>query len=346
MPEIDKGTITVLKAANEEDREIGAKSDEAFKNVMKDKHFLASILKEVVTEFADVPENEIAEKYIEADTISDRMPVSRNATNIKGISEEDNTVNESFVRYDVLFEAIVPIERIHRKYEHKGKDETIMVQLRIDFESQRKYNPGYPITKRAQFYCARLLGSEFGGTAETIDYNELYKVYSIWICFDVPDYLANSVFRIKSSKEDVYGHVEIPEYDYNLMESVIIMLGKGDSAEPRGIRLLEILYAFFGEAKDEAMRLEKLHELGFNDPRTEEVVNNMFSYSEMVAERAMAEGKVIGEAIGEDRGRVLERTDMMNAIRAAKRLYKEGADLGEISKECLLSEEELEEILN
>lgn len=60
----------------------------------------------------------------------------------------------------------------------------------------------------------------------------------------------------------------------------------------------------------------------------------MLRYSEMVAERAMAEG------------RTLERTDMMNAIRAAKRLYKEGAELSEISKECHLSEEELEEILD
>ena len=66
------------------------KHDNACKNALKDRTFLACILKAVVPEFKDIEEKEIAEKYIEPETISDSTAVSKNLSNlIKGDSEED-----------------------------------------------------------------------------------------------------------------------------------------------------------------------------------------------------------------------------------------------------------------
>lgn len=64
----------------------------------------------------------------------------------------------------------------------------------------------------------------------------------------------------------------------------------------------------------------------------------MFSYSAMVAERAAA--------IGEARGRALERAKIMESVKAAKRMHKDGVSLKEIAAKCGLSEDELEEILS
>lgn len=78
---------------------------------MKDRLFLACILKAVVSEYKDVSEEDIANKYIEPESIRDDIDVSKNLTNrnITGSAEEDATVNEGIVKYDVIFEAKAPV---------------------------------------------------------------------------------------------------------------------------------------------------------------------------------------------------------------------------------------------
>ena len=92
-----------------------------------------------------------------------------------------------------------------------------------------------------------MLSSEFDGSAEIANYSSLYKVYSIWICFNVPDYLADTVSRYHIVEENVIGKVFTLERDYNLMESVIIRLGKNNLTPNR---LLKLLHVIFGNEED------------------------------------------------------------------------------------------------
>lgn len=264
------------------------KQDASCKVIMKDRLFLACILKAVVSEYKDVSEEDIASKYIEPETIRDDIDVSKNLTNrnIIGSAEEDATINEGIVKYDVIFEAKAPVVLPKQKYVWK-EPEKIIINLRIDVEAQNNYNPGYPISKRAAFYCARLLSSEFDGVAETMEYDKLYKVYSIWICFDVADYLANTITRFKVTKEDVLGMVDIPETDYNLMESIIIRLGTDSTLT--GNRVIDFLNAIFG-SEDQKMINSKLETLGFSGTSVMEEVNDMMSFSERTLERGMERG--------------------------------------------------------
>ena len=131
------------------------KQDAACKEIMKDRHFLACILKAVVPEYEDVTEEDIALKCIEPGSIQDDVPVSRNLTNIVGSTQEDTTVNEGVVKYDIIFEARAEIPNSKQKYKSRSEAETIIVNLKIDLESQRRHDPGYAITKRAAYYCAR-----------------------------------------------------------------------------------------------------------------------------------------------------------------------------------------------
>lgn len=44
----------------------------------------------------------------------------------------------------------------------------------------------YDIVTRGVFYCARMLSSQMGNEISAKEYDKLKKVYSIWICLDVP----------------------------------------------------------------------------------------------------------------------------------------------------------------
>ena len=338
MSKIDKKTEIALMASIDADETVGAKSDEAFKTIARDKFFLAAIMKGTIPEYKDVSEEDIATKYIEAETISSDIPVSKNATHIKGLPEEDPTINEGLTKYDVVFTALAPRQTVHVKYKHT-KEEKIMVKIMIDLEAQRNDSPGYPITKRAAYYDARMLGSEFDGTVEKINYNELYKVYSIWICFDAPDYNANAIYRIKQIKEDIIGSVEVPEYDYNLMESVIIMLGE-EANGPEEERILEVLHAFFGKHNSLEDQIKKIEDLGFKGDTIKEA-ERMFSYSEMIATRNYKKG----EESGIVKGKEMEHTSIMNAIKLARKMFAEGTALHEVAETCNLPEDELRDIL-
>lgn len=220
----------------------------------------------------------------------DNVAVSRNLTNhtkIIGSSEEDSTVNEGIIKYDVIFEATAPVEVQEQKYKRKKKGKTIQINLKIDMEAQMDYNPKYPISKRAMFYCARMLSAEFDGKAETMNYNDLYKVYSIWICFDPPQYVSNTISRFKTVKEDVLGEVTIPEIDYNLMESVIIRLGKEEDAPNN--KMYDLLYALFGN-KPGNEKINKLRELGYAGTSLEKEAKSMIGFSERTKEIGYKEG--------------------------------------------------------
>ena len=82
--------------------------------------------------------------------------------------------------YDVRFSAVAP-----------GKDGTI--GLIINIEAQSKYHPGYPLVKRAIYYCGRMLSAQYGSVFTQSHYGEIQKVYSIWICSHPPKERENTI---------------------------------------------------------------------------------------------------------------------------------------------------------
>lgn len=198
-------------------------------------------------------------------------------------------------------------------------------------EAQNKYDPGYPIEKRAMFYAARMLSAEFDGVAEIIDYNKLYKVYSIWICFDVPKYLENTITRFKVEKEDLLGKVELKERNYNLMESIIIRLSKDDKMI--GDRLIDTLQTTFGHTKEG--KLKRLADLGYKGTSLESEVINMMSF----AERSVNYGIEEGRKEGRKEGRIEGQKELLLKI-------GKGKTTKELAKMLGMDEKEIEEILS
>ena len=65
------------------------------------------------------------------------------------------------------------------------------------------------------------------------DYRSLCKVASIWVCYDAPEYLQNtiSVYRITETK--LFGVAERKRENYDLITVMIVCLGRADEVEKK-----------------------------------------------------------------------------------------------------------------
>lgn len=57
-----------------------------------------------------------------------------------------------------------------------------LIRLIINVEAQTAFNPGYPLTKRAIYYCSRMISAQHGPIFTNSEYGKIRKVYSIWVC--------------------------------------------------------------------------------------------------------------------------------------------------------------------
>lgn len=293
-----------------------AKYDAVCKCILKERAVLARILKETVAEYAYCSIEDIADKYIEPDSISSDTPVARNLTNINGLSEEDSTTNEGVVKFDVKFLAKSPSSN--------GRS---LINLYIDVEAQKNYHINYPIEKRAAYYCARMLSSQIGNITENMNYDILNKVFSIWICFDVPNYAANTVSRYHYTKEDLLGTFsKIKESDYGLMETIIIRLAKDDTRI--GNDLIDLLHGLFG-GMEYSKKLERLNELGLDVSLVRKEMDQMCNLSERILERGIEQG--------------LERGTELAKRELALKMYKKGTPIRQISDLTDIDIHQLEE---
>ena len=156
--------------------------DAVCKQLLSDKHILAWIIKDHVSECHGMTIEEII-RCIEGDPEASKQavfPEESNAPMIIGRNTVDFSSFEGIVTYDLLFTVTIPSNEKP-------------VHLIIDIEAQSEFSPGYPLTKRAAYYCARMLSSQKGREFTGMNYGDLKKVYSIFICTDPPQYRMNSV---------------------------------------------------------------------------------------------------------------------------------------------------------
>lgn len=272
-------------------REIEAKRiryDIACKRLLSVKSILARILGCLLEEYRDCPFDEIAARCIEGNPligIANAAGRPADTMRVKGMRTEGVDLAAGAVVYDVAFRALVPPrEPDGGAGEGDGPDRSgggesddgdahygslghvacyepgEQPELIVDVEAQDDFYPGYPLTKRALYYCARLLsdqrGTEFSGSR----YGDLKKVCSIWICTKPP--------RKRRGTVTWYGLGErvlpacAPGFDraqYDLLSVVMVCLGECDTGERSGVPgLVNLLTVLLSR---ETSREEKLHVL-------------------------------------------------------------------------------------
>lgn len=301
--------------------ELQRKSDASCKQVLKSKWILAFILKDIIPEYERCSLEEIVEKYIETDKISEEIPVR---DRIEGLDKEDSDMDDATVFFDIRFQALLP-DRTRTR-----------IHLYFDVEAQNRYYPGYPLEKRVIYYLARMQSSQLKTISQDTNYAILQKTYSIWICMgtDIPVSSRGTITKYEMEKKDILGNVRVPKEHYDLMSAYILRLGEGDT-DQQTMGMLQTLFI------DKIPVAEKLERLAgkYKIPMTEEFkeeVADMCSFSAAMEERGMKKGLEQGQ----EQGRSQMKRELVLEMLKEKESYEKIMKYTKLSYEDIKAIEE------
>ena len=169
-----------------------AQYDESAKRLLGQKSILAHILVKTVDEFAGMDPMDVI-PYIEGDPFINTVPVDpgltnaeseRNGTRVIGLNSENQELYEGLIRFDIIFYV-------------RMKDG--LSQIIINVEAQKDEPDGYDILNRAIFYVSRMISSQKERDFVNSNYNDIKRVYSIWICMNMPENSLEHIHLVKDS---------------------------------------------------------------------------------------------------------------------------------------------------
>ena len=283
--------------------------DKSIKKVLANKPILARILKFTINELSTLSLQQI-ESCIDSNSVMlGQTFVEPGLSNPKIISKqlEDDISGEGRIVYDLRFEVNLP----------DGEKTKIIINI----EAQRKSNPGYSIVNRGIFYIARLLSAQLNteftnNGSDSAQYDNMKKVYSIWICMDCPEDKKDSIVSYSLKPEILYqgnNHLNI-DYTYDYISVVVVHLsGNPECSQNQLIGMLDTLLS----EMDVKTKKKKLQE-EFQLPMTVEIdqeVSDMCNLSLGLWEEAVTEGRLQGvregRLEGERKGRLESLRDMI-----------------------------------
>lgn len=274
--------------------------DAACKRLLANKIILAWIMTSCLEEYRGIEVNEIAEKYIEGEPQIAKAAVNpdegsdHDNEQIQGTKNEDSTINEGTVTFDIRFYAILP----------KSKE---TVRLIINVEAQNDFYPGYPVIKRGIYYCSRMISSQYGVEFTDAHYEKIKKVYSIWVCAAPPKYRQNTITRYVVSEENLVGMVQEKKEDYDLFTAVMICLGHSDGDNYGGIlKLLDVLLSSEKEPEEKKRILQDDFDIRMTK-KLESEVFDVCNLSKGVEEK--------GITIGIERGTLQAIKNLMDTLK-------------------------------
>ena len=265
-----------ILAANEE-----AQYDESAKRLLGQKSILAHILVKTVDEFRGMNPEDVV-PLIEGEPYISTVPVEPGLTNqmvenggsrIIGFNTEHAEKNEGLVRFDIVFYV-------------RMKDG--LSQIIINVEAQKDEPDGYDILNRAIFYVSRLISSQKERDFENTNYNDIRRVYSIWVCMNMEE---NSLCHIHLVKEDLVGQHDW-KGNLDLVNIVMIGLAKELPKHEEMYELHRLLGALFSRVLTQEERLELLDK-EYNIPIEDSIrkdVSVMCNLSQGIKEAGIAEG--------------------------------------------------------
>ncbi len=181
-------------------------------NILKDKTVLAYILSFVVSEFkgytAESIIETIGEPKVHKVPVEPGMKRKRSET-IRGESTDSIIPGEGMIFFDILFTTYAGTKN--------------PVKLYINIEAQRKFSPGYDIVTRAIVYGARMISEQIEAEAVTSNYDNVKKVYSIWLCLNAPKSVQDSIIEYSIKPEALHGNYSKASR-YDIMSVIIVCL--------------------------------------------------------------------------------------------------------------------------
>lgn len=256
--------------------------DAACKRFLGRKDVLAFIMHHCVPEYRNYSREEIAACIDDEDVEIGATPVHRREPDqIVSLANEDPTLDEGIVNFDVRLTARVP-----------GGGETHII---LNVEAQNDFNPGYAIPKRASYYASRLCSAQKGTVWAGSNYDAIQKIYSIWLCI-APAKNAQGFINLYTMKEThVFGEYSYKPKDYQDLNFIIVGLGDESSAH----EMIKTLSGYFSRSASDDERMSYLENAGLRSNSNFEKENaEMCNYSQLVKAAGRAEGRAEGEVEG------------------------------------------------
>lgn len=321
-----------------------AQYDANAKALLGEKIILAHILAGCVEEFSNMDPQVILE-YIEGEPEISAVPVEpgmSNSPHIRGTSTEDKVPYEGTVYYDIRFYVKNP-----------QRDER--VRILIGIEAQKSFYPGYDLVTRGIYYSARMISSQMGIEFTGEDYDQIKKVYSIWICTHVPKKIENTITEFAIKQNNVLG-VQETLGRYDLFRCLFICLSEqvAEAKEELHLhRLLETLFADkmqFSKRKDILQQEYKIPISESLEGRLNQMCNLGEGLAEVWKERGWREGleKGVKQGIREGRKQGIQQgiQQGMQETRMIFQMFMRGDSEAVIAEKVGKKEEEVHEILH
>ena len=285
----------IKSAVNAADAE--AQYDEKVKRLLGNKIILAHILAKTVDEFMGMDPKDIV-PYIESEPLVSAVLVEPGLTNasdrlsagakalagsrkggqrIVGLNTENAEINEGLIRFDIIFYL-------------RMKDG--ISKVIINLEAQKDEPTRYHLLNRAVFYACRLISSQKERDFVGTNYNDIRRVYSIWICMNMDE---SSMSYVHLSKDDLLGHYPW-KGGLDLLNMVMIGIANELPKHDEEYELHRLLSALLSKdlSVNEKLRImETEYDIPVSD-KIREDVNEMCNLGQGIRES--------GEAIGEARG--------------------------------------------
>ncbi len=293
----------IKNAVNATDRE--AQYDEQAKRLLGNKIILAHILVKTVDEFRGMNPKDVV-SYIEGEPLISAVPVEPGLTNvvkekdgqrIVGMNTENAEVNEGLVRFDIIFYV-------------RMKDG--ISQVIVNLEAQKDEPASYDILNRAVFYVSRLVSSQKERDFVKTNYNDIKRVFSIWVCMNMDE---NSMAYVHLVKDDLLGSYqwkgsldllnivmigianELPEHDekyklHRLLSTILSMELSVD--EKLGIMETEYHIPVDDKLRKDVSAMCNLSQ-GIKDNTLADVIMNMYENHFTLEQIAVATKKTVAE---------------------------------------------------
>ena len=191
------------------------------------------------------------------------------------------------------------------------------------------------------FYVSRLISSQKERDFKNSDYNNIKKVYSIWVCMNISQNCMNHIHLVN---KNILGSYKW-KGDIGLLNIVMIGLSEELPEHNKDYELHRLLGTLLS---NELTATEKLNIIGneYDIPIEEkfrEEVDIMCNLSQSVKEKGIAIGENIGEkrgiAIGEERGKTIGEASVIRTM------YNNGLTPEQISKMTSKSIDDINAIL-
>lgn len=266
-----------------------AQYDKYAKKLLSNKVFLAYILKDTIPDLSGLSPAEII-PLIEGEVEVSEVPVDPGMTNqymnmsgnrITGNNTEDSELEEGTIKYDIIFYVRL-INGLSR--------------MIINIEAQKDASPGYPIMNRAIFYTSRMISSQKEREFTNSHYENMIKVFSIWLCFNMRENCLNYFYVDDNA---VIGH-HVWSGDQDLFNFVLVGLDQDytekmqeERSESELHHMLGVIFSDRLNGKEKVKLLQEDLQIYVSDEMKEEL-DVMCNLSYGIEERGRAEGRAEG----------------------------------------------------